>query len=45
MKCITAKQAELYVPLQNDMKSDLGDAAYYTLTPSKRGEKWDDITY
>jgi len=45
MKCITAKQAELYVPLQNDMKSDLGDAAYYTLTQSKRGKNWEDVTY
>jgi len=45
MKCITAKQAELYVPLQNDMKSDLGDAAYFTLTPSKHRKNWEDVTY
>ena len=45
MNRITTKEAELYVPLQNDMKSDLGDAAYFTLTPSKRGENWEDITY
>ena len=45
MKSITAEQAELYVPLQNDMKSDLGDAAYFTLTPSKRGGDWEDVTY
>ena len=45
MKCITAKEAEQFVPLINDMKSDLGDAAYFTLTPSKRGEGWEDVTY
>jgi len=45
MKNITAKQAELYVPLVNDMKSDLSDAAYFTLTPSKRGGDWEDVTY
>ena len=27
------------------MKSDLGDAAYFTLTPSKRGKGWEDVTY
>ena len=37
MERITAKEAEQFVPLKNDMKSDLGDAAYFTLTPSKRG--------
>ena len=45
MKCITAKEAEQFVPLKNDMKSDLGDASYFTFTPSKRGENWEDITY
>ena len=45
MKNITAKQAELYVPLQNDIKSNLSDAAYFTLTPSKRGDGWEDVTY
>ena len=36
MDRITAKEAEQFVPLKNDMKSDLGDAAYFTLTPSDR---------
>ena len=45
MNRITVETSELYVPLTNDMKSDIGDAAYYTLTPSKRGENWEDITY
>tara|TARA_R110001599_G_scaffold9821_3_gene48618 strand:+ start:1130 stop:1258 length:129 start_codon:yes stop_codon:yes gene_type:complete len=38
MKFITAEEAKQFVPLKNDMKSDLGDAAYYTFTPSKRGK-------
>lgn len=45
MKRITVETSELYVPLTNDMKSDIGDAAYYTFTPSKRGAGWEDITY
>jgi len=45
MKCITVKEAEQFVPLKNDMKSDLSDAAYFTFTPSKRGKNWEDITY
>ena len=32
MERITPKEAEQFVPLKNDMKSDLGDAAYFTLT-------------
>ena len=43
MERITAKEAEQFVPLKNDMKSDLGDVAYFTLTPSDRGEGWEDI--
>ena len=45
MERITAKEAEQFVPLKNDMKSDLGDAAYFTLTPSERGKDWEDVTY
>ena len=45
MDRITAKEAEKFVPLKKDMKSDLSDAAYFTLTPSKRGENWEDVTY
>ena len=45
MERITAKEAEQFVPLKNDIKSDLGDAAYFTLTPSDRGEGWEDVTY
>jgi len=45
MKCITAKEAEQFVPLKNDMKSVLSDAAYFAFTPSKRGKNWEDIIY
>ena len=45
MNRITVETSELYVPLNNDMKSDLSDAAYFTLTPSKRGGDWEDVTY
>ena len=45
MKCITPKEAEQFVPLKNDIKSDLNHASYFTLPPSKRGKNWEDITY
>ena len=35
LKRITPEDAKQFVPLKNDMKSDLGDATYFTLTPSK----------
>ena len=45
MERLTAKEAEHFVPLKNDMKSDLSNAAYFTFTPSKIGPKWEDVTY
>ena len=45
MNRITLEESKQFVPLKNDMKSDLGDAAYYTFTPSDRGKGWEDITY
>ncbi len=42
---ITLKESEQFVPLKNDPNSDLHDAAYFTLTPSKRGRNWEDVTY
>ena len=45
MKCITAKEAEQFVPLKNDMKSVLSDASYFAFTPSKRGKGWENVTY
>jgi len=45
LEFITVEEAKQFVPLRNDMKSDLDDAAYYTLSPSKRGKDWEDVTY
>ena len=45
MQRITAQEAEQFVPLKKDLKSDIGDAAYFTLTPSKTKPGWEDVTY
>ena len=45
MKRITAKEAEQFVPLKNDIKSDISDATYFTLTPSDKNPDWEDVTY
>ena len=45
LKRITPEDAKQFVPLKNDMKSDLGDATYFTLTPSKDKPYWEDVTY
>jgi len=45
MERLTAKEAEQFVPLKNDIKSDLSHATYFTLTPSNRGKGWEDVTY
>ena len=45
MERITTKEAEQFVPLQNDVKSELDDATYFTLTPSSKGGGWEDVSY
>jgi hypothetical protein len=45
MNRITAEEAELFVPLKNDMKSDISNATYYTLTPSEDNPNKDMVTY
>ena len=45
MKRITAKEAEQFIPLKNDIKSDISDATYFTLTPSDENPDWEDVTY
>ena len=45
MKRITVEEAEQFVPLQNDMKSELDDAAYFTLTSSNKEDGWEDVSY
>ncbi len=45
MQRITAKEAEQFVPLKKDFKSDISDATYFTLTPSDIKPGWEDVTY
>ena len=46
MKRITEKVAKGFIPLrENYGNTDLEYAKYFTLTPSDRGEGWEDITY
>jgi|TARA_R110000744_G_scaffold333316_1_gene438718 hypothetical protein len=46
MERITATQAEGYIPLkQNYSDTSVSAANYFTITPSKRGEGWEDVTY
>jgi len=45
MERITVEEAKQFVPLIKDMKSDIGDASYYTLTHSEEGNGWEDVSY
>ena len=45
MERITVEEAKQFVPLVKDIKSDIGDASYYTLTPSEEGNGWEDVSY
>lgn len=45
MKKISLEESIQFVPLTKDMNTTLEDAAYFTLTPSDRGDNWDDVTY
>ncbi len=43
---ITPKKAKNYIPLkENYGNTDLEYAKYFTLTPSKKGNGWEDVTY
>ena len=43
---ITTKKAKNYIPLkENYGNTDLEHAKYFTLTPSERGNGWENITY
>lgn len=44
MKLITVQEAEQFVPLKKDIKAELSDVSYFTLTPSKK-EGFEDVTY
>ena len=46
MKRITVKKAKGFIPLrENYGNTDLEFASYFTLTPSDKGEGWEDVTY
>ena len=45
MERITVEEAKQFVPLVKDIKSDIGDASYYTLTPPEEGNGWEDVSY
>lgn len=43
---ISPKEAEQYIPLkENYGNTELENAEYFTLTPSKRGGGWESVTY
>ena len=43
---ISPKEAKQYIPLkENYGNTDLENAEYFTLTPSKRGGGWESVTY
>ena len=46
MKKLTIQESKQFIPLkENYGNTDLEHAKYFTLTPSKRGEGWEDVTY
>jgi hypothetical protein len=45
MQRITVQEAEHFVPLDLDEHADITKARYFTLSPSKRGPEWEDVTY
>jgi len=46
MERITEQQAKQYIPLKEDYTGQGMDAAvYFTITPSAKGDGWEDVTY
>ena len=46
MKRITEQEAKLFIPLvENYGKEGVENAAFFTITPSNRGEGWEKVTY
>jgi hypothetical protein len=46
MKRITEQQAKQYFPLkENYGNTGIENAAFFTITPSKRGDGWENVTY
>jgi len=45
-KKISVEEAERYLPLEENYgHTGVENAAFFTITPSERGEGWEDITY
>ena len=43
---ITIKEAKQFIPLkENYGNTDLEHARYFTLTPSEKGDGWENVTY
>ncbi len=43
---ITVKEAKQFIPLkENYGNTDLEHARYFTLTPSEKGDGWENVTY
>ena len=46
MKRITEHESKTFIPLkENYGNTGIENAAFFTITPSERGEKWEDVTY
>ena len=46
MKRITKSESKNFIPLkENYGNTGLENAAFFTITPSERGEGWEDVTY
>jgi hypothetical protein len=46
MKRITEHESKTFIPLkENYGNTGIENAAFFTITPSERGEGWDDVTY
>ena len=46
MERITVEEAKQYIALKDDFTNKtVQDCPYFTLTPSKKGDGWEDVTY
>jgi len=46
MKRITENESKTFIPLkENYGNTGIENAAFFTITPSERGEGWEDVTY
>jgi hypothetical protein len=46
MRRITTEEAQEFIPLkENFLDQSVKNAEYFTITPSKQGDGWEDVTY